>query len=186
MIVDLCRELAVDLYPCGGFSSITFAYEAAAELLTDGDGRPVEVIYIGDFDPAGVLIDRSLKTELRRHLTEGRLSAEEMRAAAEAGCYPDNPPAIDLRFRRLAITPEQIVEHDLPTKPRKESDRRALHVEHTVEAEAMPAGILRELLRAEIEDLLPPDALEVAKVAEDNEREHLRRWALAMQNGFPL
>ena len=98
VIVDLCRELAVDLYPCGGFASITFAYEAAAELLTNGDGRPVELIYIGDYDPAGVLIDRSLEAELRRHLTEGRFTAEEMRAAAEASCFPDNPPAIDLRF----------------------------------------------------------------------------------------
>ena len=119
------------------------------------------VFYIGDYDPAGVLIDRSLETELRRHL----------------------PEDFELSFNRLAITPWDIHAYDLPTKPRKESDRRALHVESTVEAEAMPAGILRELLRAEIEALLPPDALEVAKVAEKSEREHLRRWAELMQNG---
>ena len=29
VIVDLCEELAVSLYPAGGFTSITFAYEAA-------------------------------------------------------------------------------------------------------------------------------------------------------------
>ncbi len=32
------------------------------------DGRPVTVFYIGDYDPAGVLIDVSLERELRLHL----------------------------------------------------------------------------------------------------------------------
>jgi hypothetical protein len=41
----------------------------------------------------------------------------------------------------------------------------------------MPAGIMRELLRDEIEWLLPPDALKVAKAAEESEREQLERAA---------
>jgi hypothetical protein len=57
------------------------------------------------------------------------------------------------------------------------TDKRALRVEHTVEAEAMPARILRELLRAEIEALLPDDALAVIKVAEQSERAQLLRVA---------
>ena len=143
-----CNELAVSLYPCGGFSSITFVHEAAQEINDRDDGRPVTVFYIGDYDPAGVLIDVSLECELRRHLDEG----------------------IELRFTRLGITPEQIFEYDLPTKPRKTTDKRSLHVERTVEAEAMPARQLRALLRDSIEALLPPDALRVAKVAEESER----------------
>ena len=175
VIQDSCEELAVSLYPCGGFSSITFAYEAAwlmeseCGLWIGGEHIPREytqikravVIYIGDYDPAGVLIDVSLEAELRRHLPDG----------------------FDLEFSRLAITPGQIITYDLPAKPRKDSDRRALHVEETVEAEAMPAGILRDLLRAVIEAHLPKGALEVAKTAEESEREHLQRWAELMQNG---
>jgi hypothetical protein len=197
VIQDTCEELAVSLYPCGGFSSITFAYEAA-DFIRDtlaGTGKPAHVLYIGDYDPAGVLIDRSLETELRRHLEPTGFDA--FLDAIAAGADPLDTPSdlvdayvdqltnggIDLRFIRLAITPEQIAEYDLPTKPRKPSDRRALHVEHTVEAEAMPAGILRQLLRERIEDFLPPDALAVAKAAEESEREHLRRWAEMMRNG---
>jgi hypothetical protein len=182
VIQDTCEELAVSLYPCGGFTSITFAYDAAQlmrvecgfwfeERLNFADLDKCRVIphqlkravvlYIGDYDPAGVLIDRSLKAELLNHL----------------------PQDFDLEFIRLAITPEQIAEHDLPTKPRKESDRRALHVERTVEAEAMPAATLRQLLRAEIEALLPRTALAVVKAAEESERAHLRRWAELMANG---
>ena len=37
----------------------------------------------------------------------------------------------------------------------------------------MPARFLREILRGKVEVLLPEHALDVAKVAEESEREHL-------------
>jgi hypothetical protein len=41
----------------------------------------------------------------------------------------------------------------------------------------MPAAILRHLLREQVEALLPPRALAVAKVAEESEREYLLNMA---------
>lgn len=155
VIEDDCRELAVSLYPAGGFSSITLAYQSAEAINHYADGRPVVIFYIGDYDPAGVLIDVALERELREHLSAG----------------------IDLRFQRIAITPEQIETLDLPTKPRKATDRRALHIRETVEAEAMPAGILRDLLRANIENLLPERALAVAQIEEQSARDYFDRLA---------
>lgn len=155
VVQEDCEALAVSLYPAGGFSSITLAFEAARYLNAVADGRPVCVLYVGDYDPAGVLIDVALERELRAHLK----------------------PEIELQFERIAITAEQIEAFDLPTKPRKAGDRRSLHVEATVEAEAMPAHILRAILRERIEALLPSDALAVARVAEESEREHLERMA---------
>jgi len=76
---------------------------------------------------------------------------------------------------------QQIQELDLPTKPRKEGDKRAAHIEHTVEAEAMPANLLRGLLRDAIESFLPPYALAVVKEAEQSERDGLRRLGAALQ-----
>jgi hypothetical protein len=52
-----CEELAVSLYPAGGFSSMTLVYEAAEYIkaeITETGKRPI-IIYIGDYDPAGVL-----------------------------------------------------------------------------------------------------------------------------------
>jgi hypothetical protein len=163
VVVDDCRELAVSLYPAGGFTSISFAYDAVTDLQyeIEDTGKPAHVIFIGDYDPAGVLIDRSLEAEYRRHLPEG----------------------LEITFHRIAITEEQIKLYDLPAKPRKATDRRALHVMETVEAEAMPAGILRRLLRDKIESFLPPGALQAAKVAEESERVHLQRWADLMAGG---
>jgi hypothetical protein len=164
-ILDLCQELAVSLYPAGGFSSITFAHEAAGFLEQEVliTGKAAHVIYIGDYDPAGVLIDRSLEAEFRQHVDAD----------------------VDLTFYRLVITEAQIAEFDLPTKPRKPGDRRAQHVKQTVEAEAMPAGILRDLLRAKIESFLPNGALEVARIAEQSERAALRRWANLIEGSAP-
>jgi hypothetical protein len=155
VIRGLCEEMAVSLYPAGGFSSLTFAFEAARYLNRQAAGREAIIFYIGDYDPAGVLIDVSIERELREHLD----------------------PAITLDFRRIGITPEQIVEYGLPEKPRKKGDKRAQHVEHTVEAEAMPAGVMRQLLRDNIEALLPPGAAEVTRVAEESERAWLDNWA---------
>ena len=94
-----CRDLAVSLFPAGGFSSLTLAYSSAMGIndATDNGRKAAHVIYIGDYDPAGVLIDLSIEKELRQHLHS----------------------AVDLSFHRIAITEAQIEQYDLPTKPRK-------------------------------------------------------------------
>lgn len=145
-----CEALAVSLYPAGGFTSLTLAFQAAETINHYASGRPVVIFYVGDYDPAGVLIDVALERELRQHLN----------------------PEIGLYFVRVGITESQIEAFDLPSKPRKEGDRRAQHIRETVEAEAMPAGILRRMLRDEIERLLPPHALAVAKVEEEAAQAH--------------
>jgi hypothetical protein len=71
VIQEDCEELAVSLYPAGGFSSITLAYEAAEYINQDHGGKPGRIFYIGDYDPAGVLIDVSIERELREHLDAG-------------------------------------------------------------------------------------------------------------------
>lgn len=158
VIESTCEDLAVPLYPSGGFASMTLAYQAAENILAEAEDRPVKILYVGDWDTAGVLIDRTIEDKLRLHLK---------------GC-------VDLDFRRLAITPQQIEEMDLPTKIGKPSRCKA-HIENTVEAEAMPAGVLRNLLRGEVEALLPDGALQAAKVAEESERQGFRILARSLE-----
>ena len=161
VIQATCNELAVSLYPAGGFSSWSFIYNAAREIRHVFDSDPNKqdalILYIGDYDPAGVLIDKNIETGLRKHL-----------------------PNIDLKFERLAVNPDQIIDMALPTKPRKAGERRALHIQETVEAEAIPAAIMRELLRDRIEDELPSYALEITKLVEQSEREGLLKLSESM------
>jgi len=156
-----CNELAVSLYPCGGFSSITLAYDAAEHINDDFEGKPVTIFYVGDFDPAGVLIDVALERELRQHLRSD----------------------VQLDFRRIGITEQQVIELDLPTNARKATDRRSSHVKYTVEAEAMPANIMRSLVRSHVEALLPEHAFQQAKIVEAEERKGLELWARSMERG---
>jgi hypothetical protein len=146
-----CDELAVSLYPCGGFSSITLCYEAAENINDVAGDKPVTIFYVGDFDPAGVLIDVSLERELRQHLRSD----------------------VHLDFRRIGITEQQVLDLDLPKNARKATDKRSSHVRYTVEAEAMPAKLMRELVRDHVESLLPEHALEQAKIVEAEERKGL-------------
>ena len=145
-----CEALAVSLYPAGGFSSATLCYEAACEIDRKHRDRAV-VLYVGDYDQSGVLIDQAVERELRAHLTT------------------------PLEFRRIAINPYQIAYYSLPARPPKATDRRRPDIQRVVEAEAMPANIMRRIVREAVEDFLPAGALERVKVAEESERDGLRR-----------
>ncbi len=160
-VIELCDRYAVNLYPCGGFSSVSFVHSAAEDLNSGNLGKPVVILFIGDYDPAGVLIDVALQRELRTHLD----------------------PSIKLIFKRVGINREMVEKYDLPTKPRKPGDRRSLHIPFTVEAEALPANTLRSLLETEIVALLPSQALRIAQIAEESEQAHLRHMATLLRIG---
>ncbi len=147
---DECERLAVSLYPCAGFASKTFAWEAAQYY-----SGPVAIVYVGDYDPAGLLIDVALERELRKH-TE-----------------------VDIDFRRVAINEGQIAEYGLPTKPRKVREKRRPEIAETVEAEAMPAPILRSLVREAIEEHLPEGALKYAALMDAEGQHFLRTFGLS-------
>jgi hypothetical protein len=160
VIQEDCEDLGVSLYPSGGFASLTLSYEAAAAIArkVGGKNKSIEIIYIGDYDPAGVLIDADIEAKLRGHLKS------------------DNP----LTFQRLAINEGQFQQYDLPTKSRKTGDRRSKEVMATVEAEAMPAHMLRGLLREKVESFIPQYVLRAARVAEESERSGLLALASSL------
>ena len=152
VIQQTCEALGVSLFPCGGFSSDTFIYEAAMEIR--GIGKSAMLLYVGDLDPAGVLIDVDILRKMRLHL-----------------------PGHDVRLRRLAITEAQVLEFDLPTKPRKATERRRPDLHETVEAEAMPAHVIRRLVRAAVDSYLDPDVRLRVRRSERVQRETLSQLA---------
>lgn len=115
------------------------------------------VIYqLGDHDPSGVAAWDDIQRKLREFVHDG----------------------IDVTFERIAVTPDQITELDLPTRPTKQSDTRAAKFDgDSVEVDAIPSSILRDLVRAAIESWIDPEALRLTKIAEESEREVLIRIA---------
>jgi hypothetical protein len=97
-IYEVTGEWDVPLMPTRGYPSLTFIHQAAEAIA--GQHKPTFIYYLGDHDPSGVDIPRVIERELRTMA-----------------------PASELIFTRLAVTPDQILLYDLPTRPTKPPTR---------------------------------------------------------------
>ena len=168
-LAGTARDLGVSLYPSGGMSSDTFVYGAAVEAVFTGRER-MAVVYVGDYDPAGLQIADTLETKLIEHLDY----------AAEY--Y--NMDAPTLTFKRVAITEQQIADHGLPTKPVKATQsRKRYDIAETVEAEAMAPATLREIVAAAFEPMLDQRQMAQIREVEASERHDLRARLAVFSNG---
>ena len=82
-------------------------------------------------------------------------------------------------FKRLAVTEEQIEEHRLPLKPGK-------HADLTVELEAMPGPLLRQIIADKIDQQMPAHMRRMLEITESEEKEGLRRLAAAINGGTSI
>lgn len=156
VIYPVTAEYGVPLMVSRGFSSETFAFEAAQSYAADG--RPVHVYHLGDFDRSGV----AAAEDLRKKLTA---------FAGQAG--------VEVHFTRLAATLGQIRDWSLPTRePKRNSaaDRRWPH-DFACELDAIEPDRLRQLVRDAIRQHMPDDYLRAAQIAEASEREILQVFA---------
>jgi hypothetical protein len=86
-------------------------------------------------------------------------------------------PDTALTFERLAVTPAQIRQYALPTRPTKTTDSRIKSWTGggSVEVDAIEPEELRALVERAILRHIDVDALERVRVAEESERELLAR-----------
>jgi hypothetical protein len=146
-IYDVTAEFDVPLMVARGYSSITFLHSAAEAIVATG--KPAFIYQLGDWDPSGQDAADHIERKLREYA-----------------------PGIPIHFEKLAVTPQQIAEWALPTRPTKLTDSRAKRwTGDSVELDAIPPGQLRRLVRSAIERHISPDRLRVIEVAEQSERE---------------
>lgn len=125
----ITQEFGVPLYVARGYSSLSFASTAAEQIKEVG--KPAYVYHLGDWDYDGVHASQCIRDELRRH-------------------------GAKITYERLAVTPQQIAEYGLPTRPQKtKSPRRRWFTQEfgdspACELDAMPPKELRRLVRAAI------------------------------------
>ncbi|WP_063043740.1 hypothetical protein [Nocardia pseudovaccinii] len=135
----------VSLYSCRGQSSKTFVHEAVAEYTRHG--KPVSVIFAGDFDPTGRAVPRSVVTRVNRY---------------------SGGDGLDLSFRQIAVTASDVssgefVTHDVNTRDvnysryRQECLSERIDPHNAVEIEALSPGLLRtrlsEAIESEVDDV---------------------------------
>lgn len=167
MVPQLERVAAgfsVPVYSTGGFSSVTVTYEIAQRALSED--RPTVFLHVGDFDPSGESIFEAMSTDARYFLLGTQRS-----------------PDVDLIPKRVALTAEQVEEHDLPTAPPKPTDTRSVNwYGETCQAEALPPDLLASIVREAIEAEFDQAALD--ELLEDEERE--RELLLEHLEGFTV
>ena len=97
VIYPVTSQFDVPLMVARGYASLSFLH-GAAEYIASLE-VPAYIFHLGDFDPSGQDAARAIEQTLR-----------EMAADA------------DIMFERLAVTPEQIAQWRLPTRPTKATD----------------------------------------------------------------
>jgi hypothetical protein len=142
----------VNLGVLRGYASESFAWNVAAGLVIHAE-VPVYMYQLGDHDPSGVDAWREFEEKVR-------------------GFAPD----AEVYFERLAVTPEQVNEYGLPTRPTKPTDSRAARFNGgSVEVDAIPPTELRRIVRQAITQHIDPEALRQTRIAEESERELFAR-----------
>jgi len=166
LIESVTRRLGVGLYSCRGQASKEFAH-SAANIYRRID-KPVTILYVGDWDPSGLAIPRSLEDRLRRYAHDD----------------------LDLEFRRFAVTPQMIVDDELQTHDVNTADRNyrrfveecalvGLAPQDAVEVEAMVPTVLRDRLETTLYDLVEDATTWNATLAaEESERQILHRMTV--------
>lgn len=152
VVYPVTNAYDVPLMVARGYASLSFLHSAAEainELYV-----PAFIYHLGDYDPSGVNAGEKIEEALR-----------------------ELAPDAEIIFERIAVTPEQIEEWSLPTRPTKASDSRAKAFGSaiSVELDAIAPDLLRGIVQAAIEDHLPTEQFAVLQAAEQSERELITR-----------
>lgn len=147
----------VELGIVRGYGSVSFAWRLAQQI--GREHKPVVVFQVGDHDPSGVGAWEDF---------QGRMTQWA--------------PDADIRFERIAVTPEQIIEMDLPTRPTSTKDSRGpafmerfrdIRNGESVEVDAIPGNTVRALLAEAIDAEIDHDAWAAAEQRQADERVEL-------------
>lgn len=165
-VVDpVTRALGVGLFSCRGQASKDFAHSAAVQYVAAR--KPVTVLYVGDWDPSGLAIPRSLEERLT-HYSGGSVPIDFRRCALtlddvrDGGLTQHDANRDDKSYRRYAETCQEF----------------GLDPTLSTEVEALSPAVLRDRLETQIYALVDDATRWNATVAaEESERNVLlSRW----------
>jgi len=144
----------VPLMVTRGYSSLSFLAGAAEAIRACG--KPAYLYYLGDHDPSGIDIPRTIERDLRTMVGD----------------------QVEIHFERIAVLPWQVLSWNLPTRPTKPTDSRSRAFDgRSVEVDAIPPNTLRALVRNQVERHIDASSLERLLAVEAQERHTLREIA---------
>jgi hypothetical protein len=159
IIAPTANSFGVPVFVARGFASLSSLYNAANTFRAATDAGKTAIIYhCGDFDPSGIAAGESMVKAFRDDFK------------------------VDVQFKRIAVTKEQIRRLKLPTRPVKRSDTRAAKWTggECVELDTMPPSEIRDLVRQSIVQHINEHEWQTLKKTEELERETLRGMWLSV------
>jgi hypothetical protein len=146
VVMEATEKWDVALMVSRGQASDTYCHHAAVAIdAAARTGIRTRLFMLYDADKAGRIAAAKIEEKIHRHSDFDELTRCEL----------------------LAVTDDQIVDWDLPTRPEKQGAGIA------VELDAIPPDRLIELVDAAIVGLIDPDAWRMEQAAEKSEREIL-------------
>lgn len=155
------RPYGVGVFATGGFPGVTVTHSMAQRVIAaDEAGQRFVFLHLGDYDPSGESIFDAMTTDAL-HFYAGESGGGKL------SDYEDQFNAL-----RVALTREQVGEHQLPTAPAKTSDSRSVNwFDETCQAEAMPPDLLAETVREALVEWTDIPLLESIQEKADEERD---------------
>jgi hypothetical protein len=159
VLAPVLVEYGVGFTPVGGFSSATKAHD----LAEDYDGRPLILIYVGDWDPSGLCMS---ECDLPNRMEE----------------YEGH----HVEIRRIALVESQLAGlPSFPASDKRKDSRYPWFVrnfgDRCWELDALDPNVLRACVEQEIRSLIEPDAWQRCEAVNSAERdslcEVLTKWA---------
>jgi hypothetical protein len=137
ILINLARQYSLNVVIASGEVSITHCWKLVQRA--QASQRPVRILYVSDFDPAGQNIPVSCARKIEFFVRR-------------------DAPDLDIQLRPIALTHDQCVEYRLPRTPIKDEARaegfELRYGEGATELDALEAlypGVLSRILRQEIE-----------------------------------
>ena len=160
IVYDAASDYDVPVIVSKGMPSLTQLYGSFRKIYRAAQaGKESFLFQFGDHDPTGALIPQVIESRMRWFCER----------------HDCQMPTVE----RYALTEEQIEEYQLPTRPTKrDGNSHAANFDgDSVELDALPSRVLRELVLECIEGHISASDVMVLREAEESERELLKRWA---------
>lgn len=163
-IMPVTEEFRVRLIPTRGYASETILHNAVQQAHYEGK-RKLYIFTLYDFDRSG----------------------QDARAAVARGLEDMGRRmfGVEVVHRPVALTYQQVMDMNLPSRPPKRNSGADKNWPYpiAVELDAVPPNVLRGLVKAELEGLMPEDLRRQIQLEETRERAKIM-MALADFNGL--
>ncbi len=163
IVEGICDELEIPWFSCRGYVSQSEMWSAGRRMKAiHANGQQPIVFHFGDHDPSGIQMTEDIKRRLNDF--SGGIS----------------------RVRRLALSMDQIEEHEPPPNPAKVTDSRAAaYIEEygaeSWELDALPPSVIVDLIQEAVSDVRDPERWDAEVEQQEEERAKLTKLGVVWE-----